>query len=80
MTAQGHEDAFRRLGPSDRCRLRQETFAGTSGNGRGAPLADLPMLATFSEIGGYASVSATEARSAWTISGSNLEGLPLSAT
>ena len=30
---QGHEDAFPRPGPSDRCRLGQETFAGTSANG-----------------------------------------------
>jgi hypothetical protein len=33
MTGMGHHDAFPRPGPSDRFRLGQETFAGTSANG-----------------------------------------------
>jgi len=38
----GHEDPFPRPGPNDRCRVGQETFAGVRGNGRDAPIPDLP--------------------------------------
>ena len=37
----GHEDAFPRSRLSDSCRFSQVTFAGTRGNGRDAPEADL---------------------------------------
>src|SRR4029077_15513272 len=41
MAAKGHEDAFLRPRLSARCRFSQGTFAGTRGNGRDAPKADL---------------------------------------
>ena len=34
----GHEDAFPTSRLSARCRFSQETFAGTRGNGRDAPI------------------------------------------
>ena len=37
--ALGHEDPFPRPGPNGRCRFSQETFPGTRGNGRDAPIA-----------------------------------------
>jgi putative transposase len=43
-SAVGHEDAFPRPRLSDRSRLGEATFAGTRGNGRDAPIPDLPNL------------------------------------
>jgi hypothetical protein len=40
----GHVDAFPRPRLSARCRFSQGTFAGTRGNGRDAPIPDLPAL------------------------------------
>jgi hypothetical protein len=40
MTAKGHEEQFSPPTLSARYVIRQETFAGTYGNGRDAPLAD----------------------------------------
>src|ERR1700730_10184544 len=40
----GHEDAFTRPRLSARCRISQGPFAGTRGNGRDAPIPDLPCL------------------------------------
>ena len=44
MTHLGHVDAFPRPGLSARCRFSQGTFAGPRGNGRDAPIPDLPAL------------------------------------
>jgi hypothetical protein len=41
MTGMGHEDTFPRPRLSARYVIRQETFAGTHGNVRGAPIPDL---------------------------------------
>ena len=53
--ASGHQHAFPRPGPNGRCRFGQETFAGVRGNGRDAPIADLPAAfrngEAFSDIG-----------------------------
>jgi hypothetical protein len=38
----GHEDPFPPLWLNVRCVIRHGTFAETNGNGRDAPLADLP--------------------------------------
>jgi hypothetical protein len=40
----GHQDAFLRPRLSARCRFSQGTFARTRGNGRDAPIADLPAV------------------------------------
>jgi hypothetical protein len=37
----GHEERFRPLSLSGRCRLGEATFAGTRGNGRDAPKPDI---------------------------------------
>ena len=42
MTAKGHEDQFPLPRLSARYVIRQETFAGTHGNGRDSPITDLP--------------------------------------
>jgi hypothetical protein len=42
MTAMGHEDPFPPPRLSARYVIRQETFAGTHGNGRDAPIAAVP--------------------------------------
>jgi hypothetical protein len=46
----GHQDAFLRPRLSARYRLSQGTLAGTRGNGRGAPIPDLPTTALWQEI------------------------------
>ena len=42
----GHEDAFPRPRLSARCRFSEGTFVGPRGNGRDAPIPDLPTLAS----------------------------------
>ena len=49
-SAVGHEAAFPRPRLSARCRFSQGTFAGTQGNGRDAPIPDLPVLAPEREV------------------------------
>ena len=44
MTAEGHEDPFPPPGLSGRYVIRQETLAGTRGNGQDAPEAGLARL------------------------------------
>src|SRR5580693_1277618 len=46
----GHEDAFPRPRLSARCWFSQGTFAGTWGNGRDAPIPDLPTLTPEREV------------------------------
>ena len=41
MAGVGYEDAFPRPKLSARSRFSQRTFAGTHGNGRGAPIPDI---------------------------------------
>ena len=45
MTQMGHEEQFSPPTLSARYGIRQETFAGTHGNARDAPIPDLPVLA-----------------------------------
>src|SRR5580692_8811868 len=49
-SALGHEDAFPRPRLSARCWFSQGTFAGTWGNGRDAPIPDLPTLTPEREV------------------------------
>jgi hypothetical protein len=44
MAGSGHEDPFPPPELSACYVIRQETFAGTHGNGRDAPIPDLPFL------------------------------------
>jgi hypothetical protein len=68
----GHEDAFPGPRLSARCRFSQGTFAGTRGNGRDAPRADLaaaalklPASIRSCHSRGSARRCLTHARSAW---------------
>jgi hypothetical protein len=46
MTAMGHEDQFPLCRLNARCVIREETFAGTHGNGRDAPIAAIDTCAS----------------------------------
>ena len=46
----GHEDAFPRPRLNARCRFSQRIFAGTRGNGRDAPIPDLPASSWNGEV------------------------------
>jgi hypothetical protein len=50
MAALGHEEQFSPPTPSARCVIRQETFAGTHGNGRDAPISAFRGTTTEREI------------------------------
>src|ERR1700730_18165822 len=51
-SAKGHEDAFPRPRLSARSQFSQATFAGPRGNGRDAPIPDLPALVRPGRSGG----------------------------